>query len=94
MTSAESSIARKTAQAADILGVDKDLAKQFRETAAKLRQSLPNDGEKYVPYEGSKDYSIGSVGGFYPYPVLDPNNQLAKKPSTTSTRIRQGRQHV
>ena len=69
----------KTAQAADILGVDKDLAKQFRETAAKLRQSLPNDGEKYVPYEGSKDYSIGSVGGFYPYPVLDPNNQLAKK---------------
>lgn len=69
----------KTAQAADVLGVDKDLAKQFRETAAKLRQSLPNDGEKYVPYEGSKDYSIGSVGGFYPYPVLDPNNQLAKK---------------
>lgn len=69
----------KTAAAADILGVDADLAKQFREIAAKLRKSLPNDGEKYVPYEGSKDYSIGSVGGFYPYPVLDPKDKLAEK---------------
>ena len=69
----------KTAAAADILGRDADLAKLFRQTAAKLRQSLPNDGEKYVPYEGSKDYSIGSVGGFYPYPVLDTKDELARK---------------
>lgn len=68
----------KTAAAADILGVDKELAKEWRRIAAELRKSLPNDGEKYVPYENSKDYSIGSVGGFYPYNVLDTNDKFAK----------------
>lgn len=69
----------KTAAAAKILGVDSELAKECLDTAKGLRKTLPNDGKKYVPYEGSKDYSIGSVGGFYPYPVLDPQDKLARK---------------
>lgn len=68
----------KTAAAAKILGTDSELAEECLKTAKGLRKTLPNDGKKYVPYEGSKDYSIGSVGGFYPYPVLDPEDKLAR----------------
>ena len=68
----------KTAAAADILGVDPELAAEWRKIAAELRKSLPNDGQKYVPYEGSRDYSIGSVGGFYPYLVLDAGDEFAR----------------
>jgi len=68
----------RTAKAADILGVDGELAKEWRKIAAELRKTLPNDGTKYVPYPGSTDYSIGSVGGLYPYRVFDENDKLAK----------------
>ncbi len=69
----------KTADAADILGKDEDLAKEFRRIATELRKTLPNDGEKYVPYPGSKDYSIGSVGGYYPYLTIKEGDEMGKK---------------
>jgi len=69
----------KTAAAADVLGKDEDLAKEFRRIAAELRKTLPNDGEKYVPYPGSKDYSVGSVGGYYPYAAISETDPLGKK---------------
>ena len=69
----------KTAQASKILGVDEDLAKEFLRVAEGLRKNLPNDGEKYVPYPTSKDYSIGSVGGYYPYLTIKEGDKLGEK---------------
>ncbi|MBO5254748.1 MAG: hypothetical protein J6B07_02870 [Opitutales bacterium] len=68
----------KTADASDILGIDKDTTKDFRNIAKSLRKTLPHDNEKYVPYPESKDYSIGSVGGFYPYETINANDKLGK----------------
>ncbi len=69
----------KTAAAADVLGKDEELAAEFRRIASELRKTLPNDGEKYVPYPGSKDYSIGSVGGYYPYQTIKEGDEMGKK---------------
>ena len=68
----------KTAEASDILGVDQDITKDFRTIAKSLRKTLPHDNQKYVPYPNSKDYSIGSVGGFYPYQTISPTDKLGK----------------
>ena len=69
----------KTADASDILGVEQDFAKECRRIASELRKTLPNDGEKYVPYPTSKDYSIGSVGGYYPYLTIKEGDKLGEK---------------
>lgn len=66
------------AQAAGLLGVDEDLAASWKETAAKLRQSLPHDGERYIPYAGCEEASIAVLGGIFPYPVIDASNELQK----------------
>ena len=64
------------ARAAAELGVDAEAAVRWRQTAGKLRASLPNDGEKYIPCQGSREKSIATVGGLFPYPVLEPQNKL------------------
>jgi hypothetical protein len=67
------------ADAADLLGVDGGLAVKWRTTAEKLRENLPHDGEKYLPYAGCEERSIAVTGGLYPYGVLpaDDPKQLA-----------------
>ena len=68
------------AAAAEELGVDAELAAQWRDTARALRKGLPHDGTKYLPYGGATEKSIGALGGFHPYPVLtkdDPLEQAA-----------------
>lgn len=67
------------ADAADILGVDSQRAATWRETAAKLRKSLPSDGEKYLPYPGAQERSVASLSGIFPYAVLAPSDPLQRR---------------
>lgn len=55
------------AEAADLIGVDMEEARTWREIAARLRQHLPRDGEKYLPYPNSKERSVGALAGIFPY---------------------------
>lgn len=63
-------------KAARILQTDEDLAADCDKAAAGLLKSLPNDGEKYVPYEGCEQRSIAVFSGLYPYKILENNNKL------------------
>ena len=67
------------ADAANKLDIDTENADKWRETAAALRRNLPSDGEKYLPFPGCEEKSIGIFGGVYPYHVLsaDDPRQLA-----------------
>lgn len=66
------------AQAARVLETDGDQAAAWEEKAALLRQSLPQDGEKYLPFENAQMKSIGALGGLYPYPVLNRKDPLCQ----------------
>ncbi len=59
------------AQAASRLGIDDAEAADWKHAAAKLRQSLPHDGDRYVPYAGCQEESVASLGGLFPYPLFD-----------------------
>ena len=65
----------KTAEAAKILGVDAQYAAKLKEAAARLRKSLPQNGEMYIPYAGCKEKSIASVGGLFPYFIFDKSDK-------------------
>ncbi|MBQ9772160.1 MAG: hypothetical protein IJW23_10095 [Lentisphaeria bacterium] len=62
------------AEAAEVLGVDGSSINEWRKTAAALRESLPSDGKKYLPFPGCPEKSVGVMGGLYPYPVLSPDD--------------------
>ncbi len=63
------------AAAAAIVGEQADEAAAWRHAAARLRESLPHDGQKYVPYAGCQERSIASLGGLFPYPLFDATNE-------------------
>ena len=62
------------AQAAALLQTDDAEAAAWKHAAAKLRESLPHDGERYIPYAGCKEESVASLGGLFPYPLFDATN--------------------
>jgi hypothetical protein len=62
------------AKAATVLKTDSVEATAWRHAAAKLRESLPVEGDRYVPYAGCKDESVATLGGLFPYPVFDETN--------------------
>jgi len=66
------------AKAAALLGEDPPEAADWTATAAKLRQSLPQEGNRYVPYLGCPDESVASLGGLFPYPVFDASSELQR----------------
>ncbi|MFA6561328.1 MAG: glycosyl hydrolase family 65 protein [Verrucomicrobiia bacterium] len=59
------------AQAATLLKTDDGEAATWKHAAAKLRESLPHNGERYVPYAGCREESVASLGGLFPYPLFD-----------------------
>jgi hypothetical protein len=59
------------ASAAALLKADDAEAAAWKHAAAKLRESLPAEGDRYVPYAGCKDESVATLGGLFPYPVFD-----------------------
>ncbi len=56
--------------AADVLDTDREYRNECALLSEKLRESLPRDGEKYLPYPGCKDRSIGVFSGKFPFNVL------------------------
>ena len=59
------------AQAAEWLGADEAEVPAWKQTAAKLRESLPEEHGRFVPYTGCPDESVATLGGLFPYPVFD-----------------------
>ncbi len=65
------------AEAADILGVDADKAKEWREVSAELGKYLPRDNEKYLPYPNAGDVrSVGALCGVFPYGSVPTTDKL------------------
>lgn len=69
---------RAAADAADILGKDKEEAVDFRACADRLVKGLPvsPDGTRYIAYEGCREESVGTLGGLYPFPILGAGDKL------------------
>ena len=67
-----------TLKAAAILGVKDNIFARFQTAAEGLRKTLPNDGQKYVPYAGCRENSIAVTTGMYPYPVLSTDDPLER----------------
>ncbi len=61
-------------KAADILDEDKTYRDYCADCAMKLRQSLPRDTEKYLPYPQCEQRSIGVFAGKFPFDVLDKDD--------------------
>ena len=66
------------AQAAAVLKADKEEATRWKAAAGKLRQSLPHEGDRYVPYAGCQEESVAALGGLFPYPLFDASNTRQK----------------
>lgn len=62
------------AEAAERLRVDETESPGWRQAAGKLRDSLPREENRFIPYPGCKERSIASLGGLFPYPVWDETN--------------------
>lgn len=76
-------------QAASIMKEDETEAATWKHAAVKLRESLPHDGEKYIPYAGCEERSVASLGGLFPYPIFDETN--AKQKSAVLDFVTKGR---
>jgi len=63
------------AKAATVLKTDGEEVAAWSLAAVKLRESLPVEGGRYVPYAGCKDESVATLGGLFPYPVFDETNE-------------------
>ena len=66
------------AKAASLLKADHVEAAAWQHAAEKLRESLPRENDRYVPYAGCKEESVASLGGLFPYPVFDETSRLQK----------------
>ncbi|MGN0847673.1 MAG: glycosyl hydrolase family 95 catalytic domain-containing protein [Kiritimatiellia bacterium] len=65
---------RAAADAANLLGRDADLAKDFRACAERLVASLPERDGRYIAYPGCAEESMGTLAGFYPFRTFDRSN--------------------
>lgn len=69
---------RTASQASQILGIDEDLRSIWRELARKLKNTLPCDGEKYIPFEGASHQSLGCLGIVFPFCLLSPQDPIVR----------------
>jgi len=67
------------AEASRILGLDEQLRSIWEKLAKKLLENLPFDGEKYIPFKGASHQSLGALGVVFPYEVLDPGDERARR---------------
>ncbi|MBR2370926.1 MAG: hypothetical protein IKA82_02780 [Clostridia bacterium] len=70
------SVLQVCARASEILGVDEEYRAECLALIPKLYESLPHNGERYVPYPGCPDRSIGVFSGKYPFDVLKNDDGL------------------
>ncbi len=59
------------AEVAKLLDVEEAMAAECIKQAVALRNGLPTDGEKFVPYPDCPTTSIGLLSGTYPFDVID-----------------------
>lgn len=57
-------------KAADVLEVDREYRNECEKTAAELRENLPVQEGRYVPFSGCRDKSIAVFAGKFPFNVL------------------------
>ncbi len=62
------------ADASELLGIDEEYRAECRALCIKLRESLPTDGEKYIPYHGEQK-SVGVFAGKFPFDVLPASDE-------------------
>ncbi|MBE7001881.1 MAG: hypothetical protein E7421_04175 [Ruminococcaceae bacterium] len=58
-------------KASILLDTDLEYGAECGQKAKGLRKTLPHDGEKYVPFDGSDQKSIAVFAGKYPFHVID-----------------------
>jgi len=63
-----------TAAAADVLDTDHKYRDECIMLASELRKTLPADDEKYLPYVGANQKSIGVFAGKFPFNVLSADD--------------------
>lgn len=68
-------------KASEILNRDSEYRKECDYKAKMLRKSLPNDGEKYVPFKKCSQKSMAIFAGKYPFdvPFYLPQHQNFKR---------------
>ena len=66
------------AKASGVLGTDMEESEKWEQIATKLRENLPSEDGRYVPYKGCEERSVASLGGLFPYPVFDSGNTLQR----------------
>ncbi len=64
------------AQASEILNKNLDLAKECRQMAKELKETLPKDEKRYVPFPGCDDRSISAFSGTHPFDVIERDDPL------------------
>lgn len=64
------------AEAASLLGCDEEMAREYLGLADELMKTLPNDGERYLPYPGCTERSIAAYSGTFPFDVIDRSDPL------------------
>jgi len=62
------------AKAEELLKAGDGNAERFRRAAAGLRQTLPQRDGRYVPFAGCRENSIVTVCGYFPFPVISPQD--------------------
>ena len=67
------------AEASYKLGLNRELADEAVRLADRLSESLPDDGERYLPYPGCEDRSISAFSGTFPFAVIEPDDKLQAK---------------
>lgn len=67
------------AEAADYLMEDADYAEECKQTAKMLRDSLPQDEEKYLPFPKCTMRSIGVFSGKFPFHILHDNDKKMRR---------------
>ncbi len=62
-------------EAAALLGKDAAKAERWKEAARRLKESLPVEDGRYVPYPGCPQKSIAVFSGSFPYRCLEPDDR-------------------
>lgn len=73
------SLLKICADSAKILETDEKYAGECEELSNALYDSLPHNGERYVPYPDCPQRSIGVFSGKFPFDVLDPKDPMMQK---------------
>ncbi|HEX2948579.1 MAG TPA: hypothetical protein VHV83_03270 [Armatimonadota bacterium] len=67
------------AEAATVVGAVDDTVESWRTIAQRLRQSLPQNEQQYLPYPGCEQKSIGVLGGLYPYTAISVDDEKQRR---------------